>query len=138
MNFTQILSITLSIVIHTFSIIIIGVFLLELQAAWNAHTPSTPTAVPTTPTFTPISHRIDASSMPIVQPVTIPVHEPVIKIVKEATSVSMSKKSKSKLEVDSLREKCSKAGIEWRFAQTNTTTNRKRHLTAEEMIRALS
>lgn len=131
MNATQIFDTTLTLIINLFSIVVIGVFLLELQAAWNAHTPT-----PTTSISTP---QIMSSTVPVVELMTIPVQQPVNKpIVKEAASVSMSKKSKFKLEIDSLRERCDRAGVNWRFAQTNTNTNRKRHLTIEEMMRALS
>jgi hypothetical protein len=132
MEATQIIDVTLSIVINLFSILVIGVFLIELQAAWNNHTPTS------TSTFISIP-QIEPSTIPVVEPMPIPVQQPVIKpIVKESASVSMSKKSKSKVEVDSLRERCSSRGIEWRFAQTNPQTNRKRHLTVEEMMQALA
>lgn len=148
---TQIIDTSLLVLVNGFSIMFISVFLLEIQEAWVNHCPSTVIAAKVGDTVkvevkvgvevkveneaqmeVEKIYPLEASSIP---ETVIPIRKPVL--VKDNNAISASTKSKSKIKVD-LRQQCEKAGVEWRFARTNTQTNRKRHLTEAEMISALN
>lgn len=111
--FAQLIDATLNISIHVFSVLFVSLFCIEIQIAWE--------------------NQIYSYAAPAISNSKPEVIEKVIEI-KNATAI----KGKSRVQKNELRQQCEQAGINWKFAQLNASTKRKRHLTKKEMILELN
>ncbi|OKH47646.1 hypothetical protein NIES2101_23280 [Calothrix sp. HK-06] len=158
MEFTvmQIIDIVLYFLIYGGACFIILAILLDLQTAWINHTSSNINAsivsnleecvstieIPTSP-VTDIDFKEsveielnEVAVAPIQNEVAVPIPTPVL-VAKDSFPISKSSKSASKIRIEELRQQCENAKIQWRYARINPATNRKRHLTEDEMLTEL-
>lgn len=124
-----------SLIIYGFSTLCILVFLVEIQAAWENH--KCPLPIVEAEVKVKKQLTVEEIDTTYLRENVIPISRKPI-LVKESLAISKASKSKSKVKIEQLRKQCESAGIEWKFARTNTSTNRKRHLTQEEMVVALN
>ncbi|BAZ18496.1 hypothetical protein NIES4071_103810 (plasmid) [Calothrix sp. NIES-4071] len=156
MEFTtvmQIIDATLYFLIYGGSCFIILAILLDIQTAWINHTSDNINVTETSKIQEIAStHKIEIEASqveveiaPIVEDVEIvaPIRKVAaptptqLLVAKDSFAISKSSKSASKVRIEDLRQRCENSQIQWRYARINPATNRKRHLTEDEMVAEL-